>query len=54
MKIEQQIDCTHCHHVGTVTVITSNTPDSRSIEVKKCTRCNVQSGVKATLNRDIV
>ena len=48
----QKIDCVSCGNKDTVTVVTKQTKYSRSVKVTKCSECNHQAGVLATLKND--
>jgi len=49
-EYRQTVDCSYCGFKNTVKVITKQSKYSRTVKVKKCENCNVQSGVKSILN----
>lgn len=49
-EFKQKVNCVACGNKNTVSIITRQTKYSRSVKVMKCTVCNHQAGVKATLN----
>ena len=49
-EIKQQVNCSYCGSKDTVTIITKQTKYSRSIQVKKCSFCEMQNGIKEILH----
>ena len=51
-EIRQKVNCSYCGNKNTVSVITKQTKNSRSIKITKCTECKKQNGVREILNRN--
>lgn len=50
-EIKQTIYCKYCGDTDSVTMITKNTGNSRSVQISRCTTCNIQGGVTEALTR---
>lgn len=51
-EFKQKVNCSYCGGKNTVSVITKQTRNSRSVKVTKCVECKKQNGIKEILNRN--